>query len=290
MPAVRQPQRQFRAVLFATILALRGRGTGRNLSRYCDYSERTLARQFRAAFAWPDFHQRVLTAALDPRAALISAQDASCIPKRGKPTFGLGHCFTGCAKRAERGLEIATLAVVAVTRRCAFTLAVRQPPPGADKAATAQDKAATRIDCYKQQLREQRQRLPERSTSHCVAGYFAKKNSMDEVVALKLPPRTKRRCDADCRFLSPGPPPQRRGRRRKYDGKGHFHDRQRVESRGPLAAAPHGPLSTALVWHGSLKRKLRVVVRVNRQNPAKPRSLILAATALELDGRQWVEL
>ena len=64
MPAVRQPQRKFLAVLFATILALRGRVTFRNLSRYCAYSERTMARQFRASFAWPDFHQRVITAAL----------------------------------------------------------------------------------------------------------------------------------------------------------------------------------------------------------------------------------
>jgi len=44
MSAVSQPQRKFLAVLFATILALRGRVTGRNLSRYCEYSERTIAR------------------------------------------------------------------------------------------------------------------------------------------------------------------------------------------------------------------------------------------------------
>jgi hypothetical protein len=87
LPGVRQPQRQFLAVLFATILARRGRVTGRNLSRYCDYSERTIARQFRASFDWPDFHQRVLTAALDPRSDLSSAQDASFIPQSGKQTF-----------------------------------------------------------------------------------------------------------------------------------------------------------------------------------------------------------
>ncbi len=58
MPAVRQPQRKFLMVLFATILALRERVTGRNLSRYCDYSERTIARQFRASFDWPEFHHR----------------------------------------------------------------------------------------------------------------------------------------------------------------------------------------------------------------------------------------
>jgi len=99
MSAVRQPQRKFLMVLFATILALRGRVTGRNLSRYCDYSERTIARQFRASFDWPEFHHRMITAALDPRSELISAQDASFIPKSGKQTFGLGHFFNGGANR-----------------------------------------------------------------------------------------------------------------------------------------------------------------------------------------------
>ena len=50
MPAVRQPQAKFLDTLFATILALRGHVTFRNLSRSCDYRERTIQRQFRAAF------------------------------------------------------------------------------------------------------------------------------------------------------------------------------------------------------------------------------------------------
>src|SRR5437660_3193211 len=81
MPAVGQPQRKFLVMLFSTILALRGRVNFRNLSRYCDYSERTIARQFRRSLDWPDFHQRVITTALDPQAEVISAQDASFIPK-----------------------------------------------------------------------------------------------------------------------------------------------------------------------------------------------------------------
>jgi hypothetical protein len=82
MPGLGQPQRKFLATLFVTILVLRGRVNFRTLSRYCDYSERTLARQFREPFDWPDFHQRVLRTALDPCAALVSAHDASFIPKR----------------------------------------------------------------------------------------------------------------------------------------------------------------------------------------------------------------
>src|ERR1700746_322384 len=175
LPGLGQPQRKFLATLFVTILVLRGRVNFRNLSRYCDYSERTIARQFREPFDWPDFHQRVLRTALDPRSELVSAQDASFIPKSGKQTFGLGHFFNGSANRAERGLEISTLAVVDVTRRCAFTLAVAQTPPGDEAMVSPSAQEETRVDFYLPQLRAQRHRLPPQVTYHCVDGYFAKK-------------------------------------------------------------------------------------------------------------------
>src|SRR4029434_9894801 len=139
-----QPQRKFLATLFITILVLRGRVNFRNLSRYCDYSEPLIAAQFRELVDCTDFHQRVLRTALDPRSELVSAHDASFIPKSGKQTFGLGHFFNGCTSRAERGLEISTLAVVDVTRRCALTLAVSQTPPEEDTTKAEQD--ATRVD------------------------------------------------------------------------------------------------------------------------------------------------
>src|SRR5205085_5909248 len=166
IPGLGQPQRKFLATLFVTILVLRGRVNFRNLSRYCDYSERTIARQFREPFDWPDFHQRVLMTALDPHSELISAHDASFIPKSGKQTFGLGHFFNGCASRAERGLEISTLAVVDVTSRCAFTLAVAQTPPGQD--ASKGELAETRVDCCKKHLRASRVSWPSGGSYICV--------------------------------------------------------------------------------------------------------------------------
>jgi hypothetical protein len=290
MSAVRQPQRKFLMVLFTTILALRGRVTGRNLSRYSAYSERTMARQFRQPFDWPDFHHRVLTAALDPRSELISAQDASFIPKSGKQTFGLGYFFNGCANRAEPGLEISTLAVVDVTRRCAFTLAVAQTPSGKAEGTKTTREDETRMDFYQQQLHDQRHRLPSTIRYHCVDGYFAKQKYMNEVVALKLHPITKLRHDANCLFLYTGPHLKRRGRRRKYDGKVNFHDLSRFEALGTLEDKPHISLYTALVWHVSLKRQLRIVVLVNRKEVTKPRYIVLASTDLTLAGRKLVEL
>jgi DDE superfamily endonuclease len=287
-PGLSQPQRKFLATLFVTILVLRGRVNFRNLSRYCDYSERTIARQFREPFDWPDFHQRVLMTALDPHSELVSAHDASFIPKSGKQTFGLGHFFNGCASRAERGLEISTLAVVDVTRRCALTLAVSQTPPG-EKAAKAEPDE-TRVDFYTQQLRAHRHRLPPGLTYHCVDGYYAKKKYIDEVVRIDLHAITKLRSDADCAFLYTGPHPKRRGARRKYDGKVDFQDLSRFEDLGLRQDEPHLHLYTAVVWHKTLQRRLRLVVLVNRKDPAKPRFIVLGSTDPELNGHKLLDL
>src|SRR4030095_300970 len=212
-----------------------------------DYSERTIARQFRRSFAWPDFHQRVITTALDPQAEVSSAQDASFIPKRGKQTCGLGHFFNGCAGRAERGLDSSPLAVVDVTPRCACTLAVAQTPPTC-ATATKQEQEATLVDCYTPQLCAPHPRLPARDASHAVDGYVAQKKYIDAVVGRSLHPITKLRCEADCRCLFTGPHPKQRGAHRPYDGKGHWQDLSRFESLGTLAEAAHGHLYTAVVW------------------------------------------
>ena len=288
MPRLGQPQRKFLATLFVTILVLRGRVNFRNLSRYCHYSERTIARQFRKPFDWPDFHQRVLLTALAPHAELISAHDASFIAKSGKQTFGLGHFFNGCASRAERGLEISTLAVVDVTRRCAFTLAAGQTPPGED--ATQAEPEDTRVDFYAQQLRTHRHRLPPSITYHCVDGYYAKKKYIDAVVSLDLHAITKLRSDADCVFLYTGPHPKRRGARRKYDGKVNFQDLSRFEDLGPREEEPHLHLYTTVVWHKTLKRRLRLVVLLNRKDPAKPRFIVLGSTDATLNGHKLIDL
>jgi DDE superfamily endonuclease len=288
MPRLGQPQRKFLGTLFVTILVLRGRVNFRNLSRYCDYSERTIARQFRAPFDWPDFHQRVLMTALAPHSELISAHEASFISKSGKQTFGLGHFFNGCASRAERGLEISTLAVVDVTRRCAFTLASAQTPPG--EAATQAEPEETRVDFYKQQLRAHRHRLPSRVKYHCVDGYYAKKKYIDEVVSLRLHAITKLRSDADCVFLYTGPHPKRRGARRKYDGKVNFQALHRFEDLGTRPEEPHLHLYTAVVWHKTLQRRLRLVVLLNRKDPAKPRFIVLGSTDPELNAHKLIDL
>ena len=69
----------------------------------------------------------------------------------------------------------------------------------------------------------------------------------------------------------------------------NFEELPRFEDLGTLEERAHLPLYTATVWPVSLTRTRRVVVRVNRKAPAKPRDRVLASTALELDGHPRVE-
>jgi hypothetical protein len=113
---------------------------------------------------------------------------------------------------------------------------------------------------------------------------------IDEVVSLDLHAITKLRSDADCWFLYTGPHPKRRGARRKYDGKVNFQALGRFEDLGPRADEPHLHLYTAVVWHKTLQRRMRIVVLLNRKDPAKPRFIVLGSTDPELNGRKLVEL
>jgi hypothetical protein len=270
--------------LFVTLLVLRGRVNCRTLSRSCDDSERTMARQCREPFDWPDFPQRVLLTALDPHAALVAAPDASCLPKSGTQPFGRGHCCNSCARRAARGREMSPRAVVAGTRRGAFTLAVAPPPPGEE--ATQAEPEDTRLDFDTQQLRAQRQRLPSAVTSHGVDGYDAKKKYIDAVVSLDLHAITTLRSDADCLLLATGPHPQRRGARRQDAGQGNCQALSRFEALGTRAAAPPLHLYPAVGWHKTRKRRWRLVVLLHRTDPAKRRFSVLGSTDPDLNGHK----
>lgn len=286
MPGLAKPQAKFLTFLLATILARRGRCNFRNLSRYGDYCERTLARQFRHEFAWPLFNQKVMLKAIHPDHSLIAAQDASFIPKSGKRAYGLDHFFNACAGRAERGLEISTLAVVDVTYNCAYTLTTCQTPPGAE--LSREDRQHTRIDFYIKQLREHRHLLPTPITYLAADGFYAKQKYVDSVVACHLHLITKLRCDADLRFLYTGKREKRRGRPRLYDGKVNFQDLSRFQYLGTVEKAQTIHLYTAALYHITLKRRLRVVVLVDRRQPSKPRYAVLASTDTALEGKQLV--
>lgn len=305
--SISKPQRKFLLTLFTAILIVRGKANFRNLCRYSEISEKTYWRQYGKPFDFVTFNREVINQALDTARERIIAFDPSFVPKSGKKTYGLDHFWNGCHSRAEKGLEVSTVAIVDVERGAGFALSVRQTvaPSKPDKALvpsppkTAQRKARkarkarkpkkteadeeTLIDVYLQHLQDVRPSLQPEERHVVVDGAFAKKKYVDGVVALDLHVIGKLRCDANMRFLYTGPKRSfGSGRQKTYDGKVNWMDLSRFEYVGEEDGIL---VYTQLLNHLSLKRTVRVVVLLDLRKKDQVRYALLFTTDLQLDAK-----
>lgn len=290
LPELTKPRRKFLAALIATILAVRGRVNYRNLARYGSSCEQTYARHFAQPFAWLAYHAQVIRDAVPAAHRLLLAQDASFIPKSGKATWGVGRFYNGCAGRLERGLEISTLAVVDLTQKGAYVLAVEQTPATASLKKNRAD--STRIDLALQQIKAAQPQLPKPLRYVAADGYYAKKKYVDGVVALGLHVVTKLRHDADMRFRYAGKTTGKPGRPKVYDGKVDWQDLRRFAEvdTSKLALGAGVTAYTAELYHNSLQRWLRVVVLLWHTADGKRHHAILATTDLNCTATELVQM
>jgi len=293
MPGINKPQRKFLLMLFATMLAVRGRVNFRNLARYSTYSERTLRRQFHQPLDFPAFNSHAIAQVTDASTVLLAAQDATFIRKSGKHTYGLDKFWNGCAHRTEKGLELSAIAILDVARRTAYPLSAQQTParprslkePSSELVATPGTKSQpeeTRLDFYLQHLAETVPCLPEQVRYAVFDGAFAKHKFVAGVAELDLHLISLLRVDANLRYLYTGAKAGR-GRPKAYDGKVNFAELSRLDCAGEVA--PHIMLYTAVVNSVSLKRNIRICVVVNRTKPEKPRRVVLFSTDCELSAQ-----
>ncbi|MCA1592325.1 MAG: hypothetical protein LC754_06680 [Acidobacteria bacterium] len=81
MSAIAIPQEKFLSTWFATILVLRGRVNFLNLSRYADYSERSVRRHFRQDFDFLDFNLRATQVTVAATATQLLGQELHSSPR-----------------------------------------------------------------------------------------------------------------------------------------------------------------------------------------------------------------
>ena len=321
---ISKSQRKFVATLFRAILTARGKINFRNLSRFSDISEETYSRQYAKPFDFIGFNREVIDEALGKDSERIIAYDPSFIPKSGKKTYGLDYFWNGCHRRSEKGLEIATLAIVDIEKNTGFALSTRQTEPagqmpkqvdaastqeadkpagvkktakkkGNQKKGKAQSKKSRRkydeddetlIDQYLQQLRDAKPFLRVCEKYTVVDGAFAKKKYVDGVRQLDLHMIGKLRSDANMRYLYTGPKREKgSGRQKTYDGKVNWQDLSRFEY---VDTEEEIEIYTLILNHVSLKRNLRVVVLRDQSNKDKIRQAILFSTDTELDAKTLV--
>jgi hypothetical protein len=201
--------------------------------------------------------------------------DASFVPKSGKHTYGLDRFWNGSHSRAERGLELSTLAWLDITGNCAYCLSVEQTPPSAESS----DPEATRMDSYLDQLSRVVKTHDLRFLRYVVAdGAYSKQKVVAGVRALELHQIGKLRADANLRYLYQGPKRPGPGRQKLYDGKVNWSDLSRFE---PLDTEDEPiVLYHQVLNHVQLKRNLQVVVVVHTQ---RKRYAVLFSTDVDLD-------
>jgi hypothetical protein len=271
----KKPQYKFVTHLLGLMLMLPGHATFRNMSRYSPYHERTFARWYARDFDWVSLNQAAITEAVPPEHAQALVMDASFVPKSGKHTYGLDRFWNGSHSRAEKGLEISTLAWLDITDNRAYCLSVEQTPPSAETA----DPETTRMDIYLDQLSRVVTTHDLRFLRYVVTdGAYSKQKFVAGVRALELHQIGKLRADAHLRYLYQGPKRPGPGRQKTYDGKVNWSDLSRFERLD--TEDEHIVLYHQVLNHVQLKRDLQVVVVVHTQ---RNRYAVLFSTDVDLE-------
>jgi hypothetical protein len=271
----KKPQDKFVTHLLGLLLMLPGHATFRHMSRYSPYHEKTFSRWYGNPFDWVSLNQAAITEVVPAEHEQAMVIDASFVPKSGKPTYGLDRFWNGSHSRAEKGLELSTLAWLDVTDNCAYVLSVEQTPPSAETS----DPETTRMDVYLDQLRRVVKAHDLRFLRYVVTeGAYSKQKFVTGVRALALHQIGKWRADAHLRYLYRGPKGPGPGRQQTYDGKVNWRDLSRFER---LATEDeHIVLYHQVLNHVQLKRNLQVVVVVH---PQRQRYAVLFSTDVDLE-------
>lgn len=271
---IKKPQRTFVSQVLRVLLLLPGHATFRNLSRYSAYHERTLARWYGRDLDFVALNKAAITAVVPPEHEQALVMDASFVPKSGKHTYGLDRFWNGSHSRAEKGLEISTLAWLDLTDHCAYSLSVEQTPPSATTSAPE----ATRMDVYVDQLRRVVKAHDLRFLRYVVTdGAYSKQKFVTGVRSLGLHQIGKLRADANLRYLSQGPKRPGPGRQKIYDGKVTWSDLARFERLE--TEDKHIVLYHQVLNHVQLQCNLQVVVVVHTQ---RNRYAVLFSTDVDL--------
>ena len=271
MSSITTPQYKFMLTLFPLLMCLRGRANFRNLSRYGDFHEKTYSRWYRHEFDFVTFNQLSLLPLYNESPELIAATDCSFIPKSGKNTGGLGKFYSSTLGKAEKGLEISTLALINITENTAYSVSTRQTP------ATSKDEK-TRIDHYLAHLQQDRHALPPQVRYLATDGYYSKKKFIDGVTATGLHQIGKLRHDANLRWLYSGTQ-KSRGRKRLFDGKLAFNDLSRFEFSGE--ADDGAQIYTATVNSPCFERTLRIAYLVKQVGKKIQTALLFSTDILQ---------
>ena len=104
--SINKKQQDFLVLLIYGLIGIAGKRTFRNLARYLQITEHTIARQMSKAFDFISLNTELVKLSMfqkkNSEQTIIAVQDASFIPKAGDKTHGIDYFWNGCAGKPEK--------------------------------------------------------------------------------------------------------------------------------------------------------------------------------------------
>lgn len=253
MSNVSKPQQKFIRIVMTTLMLLRGQANYRNMSRYSDICEKTYSRWFRCPFDFIELNRLAIKEYLPEGNILLAAMDCSFIEKSGKKTYGIDKFYNSKQSKAEKGLEISTLAIVDASYNTAYNLSTRQTP-------VLENPDETRVDWYLEHFKADCHLIPESVKYLLTDGYYSKKKFTNGIIGLGYHQIGKLRSDANLRYLYTGKQKTGPGRNKQYDGKVKFDDVSRLQQ---VKIDDKLSIYTGIVNNVNLKCNIRIAYLVS---------------------------
>lgn len=209
MTNISKPQHKFMEDLLCTMLFMGGRMNIRNVSRYGNYCERTVARNFEKDFDYLQFNCNAInriTSIDENKKRYAIGYDPFFIQKSGKHTYGRESFWNGSQQKSEKGLEGNGFALINVDQKIAYPLSVAQTPPKHEIVEALKNPDANRMDYYVSCVKAHLDRLKganlQIDVKHVIAdAYFANNKFISMVRKAGFHMVGKLRSDANLRSL-----------------------------------------------------------------------------------------
>jgi hypothetical protein len=250
------------------LLSFRGRANYTNLSRYSELSEKAYRRWYGKKLDFIELNRLGNSTIIPETAQKIAVLDACFNSKSGDATYGVGHFYNGCRGKAEKGLEISTLAIVDVEFNTAYHVSTRQTP------VKTKDADGSRVTAYLAHFKQDCHALPKDIRYLVTDAYYSKQLFTNGILELGYHQIGKLRCDANLRYLYTGEQ-KAKGRPRLYADKMIIGDIAQLDF---IAEKDDVKVYSAVVNCVNLKRNIRIVYLRRKNGYA-----VLFSTDTELD-------
>ena len=256
-----KPRKYFIAHTLWLFASVKGRINFLQFGRFSKFCEQYFRLGFQKRLDFLSFNSILLEKHLSSSSVLAIALDPSYIDKNGKATKGVGNFWSGCARKAKRGLELCGFAVVNVTSSEAFHLKAFQSPSPDELKKQGSDL----LSHYGKLVIEHAKEWLAFSKYLLADAYFSKKTFVDHVLKSGMHLVSRLRDDAVLQYLYQGEKKTGKGRPKLYAGK--------VDSKKPdmeyftlQEITQEYQVFSAVVYSKAFKRKIRLALVVFYKN------------------------